>query len=214
MTAVLTKKKDRWAGFFMSFLIHVVFFFAGGSVFVTAAEYGVDLGAGVEVSLVAAPMALPQEPISEARPEESALFQNQVETISLPEAPKPMPKVSEPPKITGDGTSPVPGKDATTFHSSAGAVSEAKPKYMRNPAPAYPEQSRKNREEGVVLLAVDVDAAGRPKEIHIKNGSGYTLLDESALNTVRRWKFEPAKIGSLKVESKVEIPIRFQLEGA
>ncbi len=198
----------------MSFMIHALFFFVGGAMFVHAAEYGVDLGSGMEVSLIAAPAA----PVVEQAPEpmaqeDTVAFQRQIETMPLPEAPKLAPVAPEPPKLTGDGSSLIPGKDATTFYSSAGAVTQAKPKYMRNPAPSYPEEARKKREEGVVLLSVQVGASGQAKEVNIKNGSGFQALDESALKTVRRWRFEPAKIGSLKVESRVEIPIRFQLEG-
>ncbi|MDD2708366.1 MAG: energy transducer TonB [Verrucomicrobiae bacterium] len=113
--------------------------------------------------------------------------------------------------VTGDGSSPVPGRDATTLRSSGGAQTLARPDYLRNPAPRYPEAARQRRQEGVVRLHVDVDERGHAADVRLFSSSGFPLLDESALRTVRDWKFQPARIGAMAIASQVEIPIRFQL---
>jgi protein TonB len=112
---------------------------------------------------------------------------------------------------SGDGSSEIPGKDPTTLQSSEGALTKAKPSYLRNPPPRYPEISRRLGEEGVVLLFVVVDREGSAVEVRVDKGSGHSLLDEAAVKAVKRWKFEPARLGPLPVESKVRIPVRFQL---
>ena len=65
--------------------------------------------------------------------------------------------------------------------------------------------------EGMVLLAVEVLTDGRAGEVRIKKSSGYALLDQSALNAVRAWRFEPARKMDIPLVMTVDIPIRFSL---
>lgn len=85
--------------------------------------------------------------------------------------------------------------------------------YLDNPAPAYPGLSRKLREQGQVLLRVNVDAAGHPEQVTLHVSSGYARLDERAVETVWRWKFVPARQGSQPVAAWVIVPIQFSLKG-
>lgn len=85
--------------------------------------------------------------------------------------------------------------------------------YLDNPAPAYPALSRKLREQGRVLLRVHVDTGGHPAQVALYESSGYARLDERAADTVRRWKFQPARQGGQPVEAWVIIPIQFSLKG-
>ncbi len=84
--------------------------------------------------------------------------------------------------------------------------------YLKNPAPAYPPLSRRMGEEGKVVLRVSVNAQGSADSVEIRTSSGSQRLDESALNTVRNWKFIPAKRGNTAVQSWVLVPINFKLE--
>ena len=84
--------------------------------------------------------------------------------------------------------------------------------YLHNPAPPYPPQSRRMNEEGRVILRVEVSAEGRAENVEIKTSSGSARLDESALRTVRSWRFIPAKRGETAVDSWVLVPIIFKLE--
>ena len=94
---------------------------------------------------------------------------------------------------------------------AGGAMTEAKPNYLKNPAPRYPEQARRAGHEGLVMLNARVGADGRAQEVAVRASSGFPLLDEAALKAVQRWKFKPARIGSVPVDSRVEIPVRFEL---
>jgi protein TonB len=85
--------------------------------------------------------------------------------------------------------------------------------YLDNPAPAYPGASRRMREEGRVMLRVLVNVKGSADEVQLRTSSGHPRLDEAALDTVRRWKFVPAKRGAELVPAWVLIPISFRLEG-
>ena len=83
--------------------------------------------------------------------------------------------------------------------------------YLNNPAPAYPALSRRMGEEGKVVLRVRVSERGLPDEVHVRNSSGSERLDTTALETVRRWKFVPARRGDTPVEAWVLVPISFSL---
>lgn len=105
-----------------------------------------------------------------------------------------------------------------TTNSSANAESSAPsaPRfdaaYLNNPAPSYPAMSRRLGEEGRVLLNVLVGTDGLAKHVTIAKSSGFTRLDEAALNAVAKWKFVPAKTLGLPVQASVNVPIVFKLD--
>ncbi|OGT20675.1 MAG: hypothetical protein A2V90_05120 [Gammaproteobacteria bacterium RBG_16_57_12] len=83
--------------------------------------------------------------------------------------------------------------------------------YLQNPAPAYPAMSRRLREEGQVLLLVQVSEKGAAEQVEIKQRSGFSRLDEAALKAVRQWRFVPARRGDEAVAASVVVPIVFRL---
>lgn len=85
--------------------------------------------------------------------------------------------------------------------------------YLDNPAPGYPSLSRRLGEEGRVLLRVHVAAGGTAKSVVLHKSSGYDRLDQVALNTVRKWRFVPARQGDKPLEAWVIVPIQFSLKG-
>jgi protein TonB len=123
--------------------------------------------------------------------------------------PKPTPRVAA--KVSGDGSAPVPGTSSISRKRTTGGES-AKPAYLRNPHPVYPEESRRLRQQGVVHLRVAVNEKGVPTSVVLSRSSGFPLLDERALTTVRdRWKFRAPRVDGVPVSTSVIIPIRFEL---
>jgi len=228
--------------FIIAAALHAIILFAGGWFLAKNVEYGMEIGrSNVEVDLVAAPpdeQSAPVQPQTEAQPEITPVInlpdpndfilpekvQEQPKPVieSKPIEEKPKPIVAEKPKTIikniestpykGDGSSVKQGKDATSFHSTGGAIAEAKPDYLKNPPPAYPSNARRLRQEGLVLLSVEVNSDGQPTSVNLKESSGFKLLDDAALKAVQRWKFSPAKLGMVSVASRVDVPIRFQLK--
>lgn len=82
---------------------------------------------------------------------------------------------------------------------------------LDNPKPPYPFAARRNGMEGSVVLRAHVLEDGHCAEVKLTKSSGHDLLDNSALQTVKRWRFVPASRGGTAVASWVEIPIRFRL---
>jgi protein TonB len=84
--------------------------------------------------------------------------------------------------------------------------------YLENPPPQYPSMSRRLGEQGRVILRVLVSAGGNADEIQVRESSGHARLDNAARDTVRGWRFVPAKRGETPVPAWVLIPISFRLE--
>lgn len=83
--------------------------------------------------------------------------------------------------------------------------------YLENPAPPYPAMARRLHEQGRVILRVLVNPRGAADEVQLRTSSGHARLDEAALETVRRWKFVPAKRGTEPVAAWVLVPVSFNL---
>lgn len=86
--------------------------------------------------------------------------------------------------------------------------------YAYTPRPEYPDRARREGSEGTVLLAILVDAEGRPERIVLNRSSGFASLDTAAQETVKQWRFRPARYGDTRVESWVKVPIVFTLAEA
>jgi TonB family protein len=67
-----------------------------------------------------------------------------------------------------------------------------KPKPVEQARPSYPEEARKARTEGVVVLDCRVDTQGRVHDLKAR-GTSDPLLVEAATRAVSQWKFEPAR---------------------
>lgn len=85
--------------------------------------------------------------------------------------------------------------------------------YLHNPPPAYPTASRRMGQQGKVVLRVLVNGAGTADKVELRSSSGSTLLDDAALDAVKRWRFVPARQGDRPVAAWVLVPITFTLEG-
>ncbi|WKZ20359.1 MAG: energy transducer TonB [Candidatus Jettenia sp. CY-1] len=89
---------------------------------------------------------------------------------------------------------------------------KSKPGYFQNRPPEYPQLAKQMRQEGLVILRVEVDQKGTPVKVEVEKSSGYQLLDQAALKAVRHWRFQPERVGNSPVKSMVAIPVRFRLE--
>jgi protein TonB len=83
---------------------------------------------------------------------------------------------------------------------------------LANPEPEYPWASRRAGEQGRVVLRVEVSAGGIVEAIAIADSSGHRRLDAAALEAVRHWRFEPARIGDQAIATTVNVPVTFLLE--
>jgi protein TonB len=61
--------------------------------------------------------------------------------------------------------------------------------------PRYPETARKAGAQGITLLKLRVLENGKVGEVQIEQSAGHPDLDMAAADAVRRWLFEPARMG-------------------
>jgi len=116
---------------------------------------------------------------------------------------------------TPQTTQPTPGAPAQSADSAAGAPTtdaDYKAAYLNNPKPPYPTMAFQLRIEGTVRLKALVLPDGSCGDVLLAQSSGNELLDQSALNTVAKWKFVPAKSQGKDVSQWVSIPISFALK--
>jgi TonB family protein len=83
---------------------------------------------------------------------------------------------------------------------------------LNNPKPPYPPYSYKAKQEGQVILLVEVLATGESGQVSIFSSSGFELLDETALTTVKKWHFVPAKKDGQVIPQTIRVPITFSLK--
>jgi periplasmic protein TonB len=77
--------------------------------------------------------------------------------------------------------------------------------------PRYPESARKIGAQGVTLLRVRVLENGHVGEVLIEKSAGFSDLDFSAAEAVKKWLFEPARRGKEPVQVWVLLPVKFEL---
>jgi protein TonB len=92
------------------------------------------------------------------------------------------------------------------------AEADYKAAYLNNPRPPYPFAAVRQGAEGRVLLSAEVLSDGRAGRVSLEKSSGHALLDAAALNTVRSWRFTPARKGGVASTQTVSIPIDFTLQ--
>jgi TonB family protein len=105
----------------------------------------------------------------------------------------------------------VPGSEfpsTLTFYKVGGDVKPPVPVYQ--PEPAYTPQGRKDKVQGTVVLWVGVDASGNVAGVKLVKGVGKGM-DESAIETVRTWKFKPATKKGKPVPVMCVVEVGFRL---
>lgn len=76
----------------------------------------------------------------------------------------------------------------------------------------FPTRALQQRMHGTVLLRVLVDETGKPVQVTVEQGSGYGLLDRSAIEQVLAgWRFQPALIDGQAVRAWARVPVTFKL---
>jgi len=170
-------------------------------------------------SVQPAPAAAPQPPKPQPAPKpKPAPVLAATPTVPQPVAvPAPQPPQPEPPaELPQPAPMPAPAPVPSEAPRPAAApqplvAPRFNAEYLDNPKPAYPSISRRMGEEGEVRLRVYVDTAGAAQQVEIERSSGFPRLDQAALETVKRWRFVPARQGNQPVAAWVIVPIQFTL---
>ncbi len=82
---------------------------------------------------------------------------------------------------------------------------------IENPHPEYPMIARKKGWQGKLLLNVHVNKYGNVTNIKVVKTSGFEILDKTSVETLKNWKFIPARIGKKNIKDNLNIPVSFKL---
>ena len=82
------------------------------------------------------------------------------------------------------------------------------PEIIKRVAPSYPDDAREQKVSGVVQVRALVGADGMVEQVRARS---IPLLNQAAMDAVRRWAFKPAICGGRPVAVWVTIPVRFTL---
>jgi periplasmic protein TonB len=159
------------------------------------------------------------------QPEAPAVLVNEM-SISFANMQMPQAEVAPQPKLKPRDPDPVPSEEpavkevAPPVQQAASppspVVLDAEPDYkadyLNNPKPAYPMVARRMGYHGKVVLDVEVLAEGRAGDVRLHQSSGYDILDNSAIQTVKTWRFSPARRFGQAVTQRFLVPIKFSLE--
>jgi len=123
--------------------------------------------------------------------------------VVIPSEPLPQAEVQAPPP-----QAPAPPAPAPSIID--GANLEAR--MVSGRPPRYPIESRRNREQGTVVLSLTLGTDGKVAQISIARSSGFDRLDKAALEAVKRWRWAPTvRDGQpVMVRGVVEIPFVLQ----
>ncbi|MDD5126150.1 energy transducer TonB, partial [Methylovulum sp.] len=134
--------------------------------------------------------------------------------------PKPMPQLAPPPLprpvSTVESKGPVVPVPPVAQAAPPVVEKVTEPKagaaYLHNPSPEYPEAAMDRGLEGKVLMKVHVQPNGKPDTVNVTKSSGYSILDDAAVRTVKQWSFVPAMRGKTPIAGWVTVPITFNLQ--
>lgn len=76
-----------------------------------------------------------------------------------------------------------------------------------NAPPKYPSQARLNRQQGQVVLKYFVTTEGSVASLQLMQSSGFPLLDQEAVNSIRQFRYRPGQ------EGWTVHPVNFSLKG-
>ena len=165
---------------------------------------------------VAKPIPVPPRPQPVAAPAPSPQPQPSPSKVSAPTevaqaapvAPVSAPTTPTPPAPPAPAPAPVVTAPSKTEVSIPASYSAS------NQKPTYPNMSKRLGEQGTVVLRVLVKADGSAGEVEVKSSSSYPRLDQAAVEAVKTWRFNSAKIDGKAIDEWYQVPIPFKLQSS
>jgi len=107
-------------------------------------------------------------------------------------------------------TSPADFADDQTFAQYQRMTAGMKPpKATRAPDPKFPDLPPDAERHGTVVMLVGVDTKGRVAAVRVLR-SDEKAFEQSAVDTVKKWKFKPAEKSGRPVPVQVTVEMKFQ----
>lgn len=108
---------------------------------------------------------------------------------------------------TADSRTP-PADANPPVYRVGGEVKPPRPVYT--PDPEYTLAARRARLQGIVVVNIVLMPDGRARDLRVVRPLGLGL-DEEAIEAVKKWKFEPARMNGKPVTVNVTVEVAFRL---
>lgn len=82
------------------------------------------------------------------------------------------------------------------------------PKATKSPDPEYPDLPADTEPRGVVVMLIGVDTRGHVGPVHVVRSSAQ-VFEKSAVDTVKTWRFKPAKKDGRPVPVQITVEMTF-----
>jgi|SRR5271157_2015188 len=106
--------------------------------------------------------------------------------------------------------SPADFSDDQTFAQFQRVTAGMKPpKATHAPDPKFPDLPADAERHGIVVMLVGVDAKGHVQAVRVLR-SDEKAFDQTAVDTVKKWKFKPAEKNGQPVPVQVTVEMKFQ----
>jgi TonB family protein len=97
--------------------------------------------------------------------------------------------------------------------NSAASVVQAKTlKRTREVAPVYPREAERLGIKGWVDVEFTIAPDGTTRDVIVRNSEPLRTFDQSAVDAVKRWRFEPVKRDGAAIAQRAAMRIRFELK--
>jgi TonB family protein len=114
------------------------------------------------------------------------------------------------PAVAEEAKAPAKEKAVTTAAKPTEKPAVKEPKLVHKVAPAYPEQARKDRIQGMVILECTISKTGEVVDAQVIKG--LEALNQAAIEAVRQWRYEPVTGPDKKpVQAKFTVTVNFKL---
>ncbi|MFY9561554.1 MAG: energy transducer TonB [Terriglobales bacterium] len=113
--------------------------------------------------------------------------------------------------VVGDHPGVVPEMPPSTSGRVRIPQRVAEHRLIKEVQPQYPEDARRGRVEGRVVLLALITKDGDVKELTLI--SGHPLLAPAAIDAVKQWKYKPYVLQGHPVEVEAPVIVAFQLSG-
>ncbi len=105
-----------------------------------------------------------------------------------------------------------PGGAASASAASAVSDTDRSPSILSSPKPPYPRDAFRAKQEGRVSVDIEVLSDGKVGRTLLQTTSGVSSLDESALESIKKWQYAPgSKSGKLNAQW-IRVVVSFELK--
>lgn len=133
--------------------------------------------------------------------------------VKEPSITKPQPKAKVEPVIEKELTAQASAASSAKQGVSEKPILIEQPSFLAPPTkPRYPRLAQRRGIEGTAMYEVWLDENGQQIKQNLLSSSGASMLDQAALEAIKKWKFSPRKINGTSIAHRVQVPIRFKLD--